>query len=923
MMNALKKSILPLTVNVIKKMGLSHVKPTNEQADELQALIKMSREERDALRPMLTQIKIDAKNLSQVGTSLQQVHDRAGASTAKLEELSTKLSAVEERTEGFEQIEGRIRSLGNAVGQAEQRAEKLLAPGGDLQTHRQAVQKLTTQIIQTTANVDALQKEKVVLDRLRDDLRQAQGETKDSADKTVALKGDFDKLQALASQLREEHEHMKESLRATREEAGNTTQSIRDVEDRLGPLAELYELSKTTEERLATLNSLAEHVMQKVKVLENQKHTVEHAVVESNRLSEMFWNMNVQIGKLNEGSKQAAQADETLSRIEHVSNEVTVKLKQAQKMKEAFSGDLTKLEKGRAELSEFVKGHFERLALERKQFESFDQRVETLQNKLGVLERSFDSLAAKEKGMAAMGQKTAHLSKQLTRLSGRAEQLQGRQNDLAALDSQLAKTKALGVQVTRQHETLVQGRKELDPLRKELDEFYKTQTEIAKIREQIGADRTAFEAFLKRTEEFRHHIPEIDSQMDAVMERLSVVDEGTQKAVALVTIADDLDKQMTRLATHQQLAEKIDIRLNALNELSVSVDKHLEEQVARRNEVEALKNQCDGLDVQVSDTQQKLQAVSGLQHKLLPLTTQIATIRTQMGKATTAFKEVQQDETELAAQGKRLTELADRSRDVATTVDERLKQIQSVSKELGRASTVKEELLHELGHVQARQRDVDAHVKTSEDQIKRVDQQLKQLDQRHSQLSFSEKKVADFEERLAEVKTINDDVERQIQALATRETFVRTVKKEVDEVHQISQRSRADLQHVVDHRTQVDALRKQLDDALKSVGETEERMAVLETRKKLVDEVQLKTNVIVNVLQDVRVNLEMLGEQRAVVDHVVESMSRFDETVQSAQATLKALQTEGELGERIERSIKLLRSKTAAAPPDAERQKSA
>ena len=263
----------------------------------------MSREERGALRPMLTQINIDAKNLSQVGKSLQQVNDLAGGATAKLEELTTKLSAVEARTERFEQIEGRIRSLGNAVGQAEQRVDKLLAPDGDLQEHRQAVQQLTTQIIQTTANVDALQKEKVVLDHLRDDLRQAQGETKDSADKTVALKGDFDKLQTLASQLQEEHGSMKESLRATREEAGDTTQSIRDVEDRLGPLAELYELSKTTEERLATLNLLAEHVMQKVKVLENQKHTVEHAVVESNRLSEMFWNMNVQIGKLNEVSK--------------------------------------------------------------------------------------------------------------------------------------------------------------------------------------------------------------------------------------------------------------------------------------------------------------------------------------------------------------------------------------------------------------------------------------------------------------------------------------------------------------------------------------------------------------------------------------------------------------------------------------------
>ena len=192
MLNALKKSILPLTVSVTKKMGLSDGKPTKEQADELQALIKMSREERGALKPMLTQIKIDAKNLSQVGKSLQQVNDLAGGATAKLEELATKLSAVEARTESFEQIEGRIRSLGNAVSQAEHKVDKLLAPDGNLQKHHQGVQQLTTQIIETTANVDALQKEKVVLDHLRDDLRQAQGETKDSTEKTVALKGDFD-----------------------------------------------------------------------------------------------------------------------------------------------------------------------------------------------------------------------------------------------------------------------------------------------------------------------------------------------------------------------------------------------------------------------------------------------------------------------------------------------------------------------------------------------------------------------------------------------------------------------------------------------------------------------------------------------------------------------------------------------------------
>ena len=323
-----------------------------------------------------------------------------------------------------------------------------------------------------------------------------------------------------------------------------------------------------------------------------------------------------------------------------------------------------------------------------------------------------------------------------------------------------------------------------------------------------------------------------------------------------------------------------------------------------------MKNLCDGLGLQVGDAQQKLEAVGTLQNKLLPMTTQMASLRSQIDKGLAVFKESQRNEGEIAAQEKRLAELLDGSRQVAASVDERLKQIQGLIEELTRGSTVKDELVQELGRVQSRQRDVAAHVKASKDQIKQVDSQLKQLDQRHAQLAFADKKISAFESRLGDLKTLSEDVERKIKAIASREAVVGSVKKEVDEVHQISQRSKSDLQHVVDHRNEVDALRERVEAALKGVGETEERIAVIEARKKLVNEVQLKTNVIVNVLEDVRVNLEMLSEQRAVVDHVVESMARLNETVQSAQATLKALQTERALAERIERGIKLLRTKT-------------
>jgi hypothetical protein len=79
-----------------------------------------------------------------------------------------------------------------------------------------------------------------------------------------------------------------------------------------------------------------------------------------------------------------------------------------------------------------------------------------------------------------------------------------------------------------------------------------------------------------------------------------------------------------------------------------------------------------------------------------------------------------------------------------------------------------------------------------------------------------------------------------------------------------------------------------------------------------VDEVQAKANAIVHLLADVRINLETLGEQKVVIDHVAEKVTQLEFTLQEARNTLRTLQHERELAERIEQGIKQLRSRTAA-----------
>ena len=690
---------------------------------------------------MLTQVELHGSKLSTLGRSLQDVNDRAGPAAGKMDTLAKRLSTLEARATSLEEIGDRIETLRGGVSKFEETAQQLLAPDGELQKHRHEVQQLSTQAAQNVALLDAMKKEQSTLDEYRERLRVAQGEVEDSASKTASLKADFDRLRGLTGQLRQDHARLKDSLRETREQAAATTEAVRDVDKKLGPLAELHELSENTEIRLATLNSLSEHVLQKVKVLEKQKHTVEHAVVESNRLNDLVWNMDVQVAKLKDGAQQAGQVEETVNRIEVLTNDTVARLDEATKSKEAFTRELDKLEQGRSELTDFVRGYFERLSVERKELDAFGERLKSLHTGLTNSEATINSLQEREKDLGALGQRTDGLEKRMADLMGQAEDLQGRQAELETLRDRLAQVDELTKRTGYQFEALEKSREDLEGLRKEMQEFYKTHAAIDKTIATLAADKKAFEGFLQRTDEFRREIPVLDSKMDAITSKLSVVEEGNRKAATLVAVADDLDRQMTRLAGHQQLVAKVETRLNTLKTLSTEVDSQMQEQVGRRAEVESLKSLCDGLAIQVTDARQQVDGINATQQKLLPLTTQVAELTHQVDKTGAAFREVMRDDAAITAQEKRLAELVDQSRGVAADVEVRVVEVQELTTELSAGGAIKDELTDELGRVQARQREVTAQIQLSEDQLKRVEQQMKQLDARRAQLAFADKKL--------------------------------------------------------------------------------------------------------------------------------------------------------------------------------------
>src|SRR3989442_2697741 len=482
-------------LDAFKNITSNKGKLVQKQTDELELLIASAREERGALSTMLTALTTRSAKLMPLSKSLEQVDEKAMSVSTRLDEIASRLNALDDRTHEIEEVDKRIQALKDAAKQAEQTTQKAVGPDGELSKHREAVQQLSSQALQTQASLETLKKERAAFEDLRGHLRDAEAEVKQAQGQAGTLKGELDQIRSTATTLTQDFTKIRESSREAREDTTAAMATVKEIEKKLGPLAQLHELSQSTEERLNALNALAEHVSHKAKALETQQQAVEHAVVQANRVNEMIWAMDVQMGKLNEGMKQAAKAEDTISRIEKLAQESTTQIDTAVKLRQEAERETVKLSKDASSLLDTVRGQVDTLGVKKKEFEAFDERLRALNTSVGDAESRMSALAAKDKNLIELTQKVDGLTKRFESLFAQADDLTKKQLSLEALHERLGQVGALAKKTSWEVDALRQSRQDLDVLRKDIQEFYKSHAEVAKLGDKLGADRLALEAF--------------------------------------------------------------------------------------------------------------------------------------------------------------------------------------------------------------------------------------------------------------------------------------------------------------------------------------------------------------------------------------------------------------------------------------------
>ena len=890
----------------------AQTKPAQQQANELQALIATSKEERAALSTMLTQIQLQASKLATAGKNLQDVEELVTKANARLDQVSQRLEAAETRSVELEAVDARIGTLTDGVFRAEQEAARLTAPDGELQQHRQAIEHLAARAIEARETLDALKEEHAGVERIRAEVREVTKDAGEIGKRTGLLQSDVEQLRAASAALTAELTQMQQTSADTRTHAAASAEAVQDVQRRLGSLAQLEETGRLAEERLTALNALAEHTGQKIKTLENQKHIVERAVMESNRLNEMIWNMEVQTKKLEDAARQTTTTEELVERVEKMARDVGAQLESGTRAREEFVSEIQRLEQSRSATADLVRVQTERVALERVELAGFDERVKVLQSSIDSMEKAAQGLTARDSQVTAIGARVDQLSRDLRGASDRAEGVLASQGAVEDLQQALTQVNDLARVTGARYDALIASRQQVDLVRSEFEKVHTLYSEAARLRESMAGERSQIELFLQRASAFAAGLPDLQARIDAVSSRFGSLDDSSRKAEALTSLVGQLEERTTRLSGQRQILEQLEARLGSLNGLAAETDRRFEEQHARRADLDALRSRIESVTHKAAEAIQKLEDVSAAQARLAPAAEQVTVLLSDIERAQERLGALRVADDDVTAQESRLIDILARSETAANTASARVAQMQSLAEELERSAAVKDNLLSELARVEAKQLEVAMQAHEAHGQLQALDASSKETDQRRRHIAAADKRLGAFQTRLDELQSATSEVERRMEQLAERETVVHAVRQQVDAVHEISAKSRADLEFVESHRNDVTALRERVDELLGAIAETETRLASIQGRRQLVDEVQVKTSVILNMLEDVRLNVETLGEQRAVMDHALESCSRLGEMVRDAQSTMRALQNEREVAERIQRGIKQLKSKTPA-----------
>jgi len=865
-----------------------HDVTTEQLPAELRSILAQMQRERVAFEALTNAARESAQNLTQLTqplTDAQKTVSELQARVKSLERLVPVLATLDEQTEAVSKVQRRTET-------------QLTHTSEDAKRLRGEIEELRGTLEQALA--------------LKNDLTgflELGGGFKSlrmDADKLTAEVRDitqgFDRVRERQEELRRAGEGVATRLNAFEERQQQVQGGVATTESRVTALGQtLKDLTQAatdavqTKRQLGTLKALADAVTQKVAALEQQREVVERATAQVAHLHDLMREIDAKIRKHEDSAKGLGELEVKVNDLKALhgdvlerAEEISARHDEAKRADEELRGRLAAL---RDEVQRTVK----RFELENQGLDAVGQRILDLRGGLTDMEAHFRSLDESSRTITDVR----------SRADGLVTQLGGIAEHVAQLETQAERMQAVEANAGRLGETV-------DDMTQRVARLEKAQPTVTAVLQDVASLKGTHEAVKGAIEQVQVAESEMarvregqagtkawlasaTESLNALRAELAAVEEMKPTVVLVRAEADRLSQSMAQIEARRQLVEDLNKRLSETAVLGGQLEERTRGLLAR----------MDGADERFQTLNAHADEAARIE-KLVPAA--VATVE----RAERRVVDVDAAVSSLEARAQNLESLAERTRALGQELELKQAALDKATEHLDQASQVREQAAAAAQQLEDRTGQLTGALATADGRLIELTATLDELDSRAGNLRFAQKRMAQFEERLAKWEAVESHLTRALEQVSQRQATIDALQADMHRLFEVAERTVDDVRSIAAAKEEVTQTRAMLENVLGLVTHVHDAANGLDHRKRQVEQAEERLGRVEALLADVQSSFEALHGQKALLDQVMEQAGSLEFHAKQAEALIATLREEREITDRVRAAVAQLRQDSAA-----------
>jgi exonuclease SbcC len=841
-----------------------------ELPEELAELLAQSKRDSEALRELLERSDTATKKFESLVDPLEAMQATAKSLTTQMSDLQARADSFDGRTTAlgesvsrFEEVSGQVEKDQKSVERSFESVSKRLAEAdakvSELDDALQSVGLVKQELVDFVGPNGALAK-------VRAQVEEAREQSLGCGKEVAQIQEDQAGIRAAQESVSSQYRDLRSKLESIDEGVDKANANVARVEKAKLDLTKAEELGARTERQLSSLQALSDHIVQKTGAVERQREALDRTEAQARALTDLHWELEAKLKEAKTQIKDLKKVHASVDDLRSINAKVAARTSELRAEQTEVERESKTLRAGLAGLQEQMRRTTKRFELEQSTLEADGQRVialradvTDLENRLRGLEETGATVNEASRRVDDMSARLTSLSGELGRISEQVELVEGMREGMSeaqrtALDvtASLSSLEArqAGVQDSMDDLRTLRGAGEevagaLETLRATRSEIDRLQTEQA----ETGAWLAGTHESMR---EFRTKVAQIE-------DLTANIDRMRENADRVVAAASDLDERRESFA-------ELEVRMSVLQQIGTKLD-------------ERTSNLLEGL----VDADNRFKAVARNAEKADEVRETIEEVVASVRQAEQRMAELGDGVDSAAERAEGLTLLSQRADRVIADIRRGEKSLSKAVEQLESVSTLRKEGAEAVQSLEDQIRVVKEGLVIAEEQSDQIGQRADLLEARAGSLRFAEKRITRFEEKLAELDGVEQELAQSIETLLARQEGVSQVRSDVQELFATTERTLADVRAISAARDEVQSAAEVLEEVRAKAEVMTEALDGIEVRQQQIAQSEVRLERADALLREIRSSLESMTSQRAVVDRVLATSGRLSVEAREAE----------------------------------------